>query len=238
MHESTYFSYDGKKARGKPKKRPTNQSSAKTQKKIATRLHGSSVTLPKHTRAFISDVQTNGQADLAGLNQDICHITAVDKMKETMAEAISQRKTLSKKNKRKFMEAVEETLSSDEESDREEIRKKAKIVLDTNTSEQETVEFADEILSRVNRSSRNLRPDHKRPNRGIGNSKDPFILGKAEESRSKGISDGWNDTRKALGMKIDEPKTKTVSGCTLYKSSSVDPTPQNSYSTITGTFSL
>ena len=229
--DSKYFTSSGGTVKGKAKARPTNQNGKGPQQKIAERLENASVTLPQHMTDYIDDVNANGKADLTGLGLDICHVTSADTMKETTAEAISQRDTLSKKDKRKYEEAIEETISSDEEEDRKRYKKKARKMLDPNTPVQESLEIGDELLTRVNKASRNLRPDHNRTNRGIGKNKDAFIVGKKEESRSRGINDKWNNSRDSLGLKKDVPRTKDVGGQTLIKSSSVDPVPKNAFIT-------
>jgi hypothetical protein len=193
---------------------------------------------------FVTQVQTSGTADLAGTNLDICHVTAIDKIKETMAVALTNRTTASAAKKRKIIEAVEETISSDEEDDRADNVKRVKRALDPNkTTPQEAMEIVDKVLTRTNKSSRNTRPDHKRPNRGIGNSKDPFVLDNGtelqEESRSKGISDHWNDARQTYGLSLDVPKSKKVGQQTQIKSSSIDQDAKKAFASISSnTFTL
>ena len=109
-------------------------------------------------------------------------------------------------------------------------------MLDPKTPPSVAMAEGDKILSRLNRGSRNLRPDHARPNRGIGKSKDPFLIETKgelrEEGRSKGINDKWNSARKSLSLKLDAPKTKAQGKQTLVKSSSVNSVPKNAFAEI------
>ena len=219
-----------------PKKRPANQSSKGTQKKIAERLEGAAITLPDHQQDFVDDVKKNGKAGLNKLGLDMCHVTAVDMMKETTAAVLTKRGKLNKREKKRFKKAVEETLSSDDEEGREEIAEQVEKMLDPNTHMQEVVDTSDTVLERLNRSSRDLLPDRKRPNRGIGNSKDPWLLEGEEEERSKGIGDNLNEVREVVGKPPLEPRFKANNGSPESQSSSVDSNPKNAFTTITGTF--
>jgi hypothetical protein len=239
-NQSKYFSLTGRNVDPVPGKRLTNQNTPKTQMKIATRLELSIAFLPKYMYDYINDVKKNGKADLLGLGLDICHITAIDKMKETLASGLSNREHLTDEEMQAFAHTIEDTLSSDDEDGRVVNRKKTVTMLNPKTDIKVAMRFADQVLERLNRSSRNLRPGYNGPNRGIGNDKDPFVIKEKEkeEDRSLGISNYWNKMRRILGLAKDTPISKDINGQTMFKSSSVDRNPDKSFTAINGVFNL
>ena len=239
--QSSYFEYSGTSFKRRAGKRPTNQNTPKTQKKISARLKSSKTKLPKHMRDFSKQVDKAGKANLTELELDICHVTSADRMGETLKVALNERDTATKTQKRKLEEVVEDAISSDEEDERKSHRKKIRKMMDPKTEPEKAIELGDEVLSRLNRGSRNLRPDNKRPNRGIGKDKDPFLVdtggGKLqEESRSKGISDNWDEVGQMFGMKPYVPKTRTTGkgkkAKTEIKSSSVATDPKKAFALV------
>ncbi len=218
-------------------KRPGNQSAPKTQKKISDRLKQNPTLLSKHQNKFTQDVDKNGSAPLKDDKLDICHITACKTMMDTTAAVVNERKSLTPAQRDEFLDTHEATLSSDDEEGRKEHRKKLKLVMDDNTTDTERGQLMDEVTDRVNRSSRNLRPDYAGPNRGIGEKKDPWVINGKEEERSKGIHDNWNKLRKTHGLDEDAPKSDKKDK-KKRKSSSFDPVGSKAFGEISGTVAL
>jgi hypothetical protein len=231
--ESKYFLLKGKEVKPRPGSRPNNQSSPKVQRKLAEREGLSIVSVPKHRQKFIKEVKQKGKADLSGLCLDVCHITPVDKMKETMALVLSK-PDLTVKQKRMFEDAMEDTISSDDEDGKKKQVKRAKKIHDPKTNRKDAMRFADDGLDRLNQTSRNLRLDHTRTNRVISNSLDQHVNNGMEDERSGGISDKWDELNRSLGGEGNNPKSKVVKGRTLVQSSSVSPNPQKSFTEIKG----
>jgi len=236
---SKYFEVRGGKIVGKKSSRPTNQNSLRAQKKIAARLTSSKRLSPQQQQ-FVQEVSTGKKANLKRLGADICHVVSAETMKNIIAQSMAQRgASHPKKRVKRLSAAVESNISSDEESDIKEARKKLKIVMDPATSDSVAMQNGDSILERCNRCSRNLRPDNCRPNRGIGSKKDPWLFKSTspsnpdvfhEESRSAGISRKWNRAACSVRLPLDAP----ISGIAGTKSSSISSNPKSAFGKLSG----
>jgi hypothetical protein len=215
-------------------KRPTNQNSPKVQRKIAARL--SKINLTKHNKVtpegrfikkFVKQVNEKGKANLENEQMQIAHITSVDTQGETLREVVNQRNRLTPEQKEDVEAMVEDAISSDAETDRQENKRRVRNIWSENT--EQAARGVRDVLERLNQSSRNLRPAHARTNASIGKRKDPFVLNKREDARSKGINDNFNKVRQHVGLPPDQPKTNLMGEV---QSSSVSSIPKNAFTKI------
>lgn len=237
LSRGEYFIIQGKAIIGKPKARPSNQNNPAVQQKIAERLpqvyKKRKAPLPKHQKQFIEEVEQAGRASLKDSLLDICHVTSCDTMKETLATSATEARKAPPAKRRRIdkagQEAIKELISSDEESDREEYAEEFSRAINPKTKTKEAVSRLSKILLRLNKGSRNLRPDHQGPNRGIGSKKDPFLIKKGRqyiaEERAERISKKFNKLRTLVQLFQDRPHMKG----TLVKSSSVAPLPTKAW---------
>lgn len=216
--------------------RPNNQSSASTQVKVWARLSNTKLQLPDHMVEFGDQVERDGKASLSELGLDICHTTSSDTMKGTLIALLNGRRKATKSQIDALAAAIENTISSDEDADRHTFVKLLRKVADPATAIEAAVHGTESILRRTNRASRNLRPDHKSPNRGVGKSNDPFLIEISgefyEEARSKGIAEYWDKARQALKLKAEGPKIKKFRKKRLVKSSSVHAVSAKSFAEV------
>lgn len=231
--ERVFFKREGVKKVKSGAGRSNNQNFPLTQVKVKDYMSSSGRAWGKVEVQFFDEVAAQGYAGLKESGTDMCHVTSASTMKEVLAETLNQRDEFNAEKTQIILDAVVDTISSDEEADREKYAALTRRMIDTETPLDDAITIANTILTRINRSSRNLRPAPKGPNRAIKNRKDTFLLYEGgrwyEERRSKGVNQRWVAAQVMLKMTPDTPVTRMQGGVKYIQSSSVHHQAQHAF---------
>jgi hypothetical protein len=205
-------------------KRPTNQSKPKVQQKIAARLtrfeREDGLKMTSLQKQFTEEVEENKSCKLKDNNIDIAHNIACAKLGELIIAKMNTDKDPVLEEK--FTEFIEDFLSTDDESGKEEANK---IYHNLSKEDLEPVDrMADAVFlfEHLNRASKNLMPGHSSPNQALHNHRDPHLM------KSRGAKLVETPVSKCLSKSIDtlfgrkyHSRSRKINGQVEHQSSSI-----------------